>query len=42
MFQAGCFWGSAEELRSKIQEEGKTDTHWDYLMAIEWSERAFK
>lgn len=41
MFNAGCFWGSAEDLRSKIQEEGKTETHWDYLMAIEWAERAF-
>lgn len=41
MLKAGCFWGTAQELKSKIVEENKTETHWDYLMAIEWASMAF-
>ena len=40
--QAGCFWGTIQELKDKIAEEHSKETHWDYLMACDWAERLWK
>jgi uncharacterized protein YjbI with pentapeptide repeats len=40
--QAGCFWGTTQELKDKIAEQHSKETHWDYLMACDWAERAWK
>ena len=38
MFQAGCFWGTAEELEEKVKND---QDRWDYMLAIEWARKAF-
>ena len=40
--QAGCFWGTIQELKDKIAKEHSEETHWDYLMACDWAERLWK
>ena len=40
--QAGCFWGTVQELKDKIAKDHSKETHWDYLMACDWAERLWK